>query len=100
MSAKAVDLDGIVRVCAYSFNLVLVIESKFSQLSNEFQFPVASFHHAGETYLVPDLLNKTWVCLSSSLFAFLTGRRGSIHRGVRRQLLFSRVTSSKAIFQP
>ncbi|KAF9476425.1 hypothetical protein BDN70DRAFT_882471 [Pholiota conissans] len=39
---EAVDLDGIVR------------------LSNEFKFPVASFHHAGETYLVPDLLKKTW----------------------------------------
>ncbi|KAF8662710.1 hypothetical protein AX16_001152 [Volvariella volvacea WC 439] len=39
---EAVDLDAIVR------------------LSNEFQFPVASFHHAGETYLVPELLKKTW----------------------------------------
>ncbi|KAG6872404.1 hypothetical protein C0995_009994 [Termitomyces sp. Mi166 len=39
---KAVDLDAIVR------------------LSNEFKFPVASFHHAGETYLVPELLKKTW----------------------------------------
>ncbi|KAF7984922.1 hypothetical protein HWV62_9825 [Athelia sp. TMB] len=40
---KAVDLDMIVR------------------LSNEFKFPVASFHHAGQTYLVPNLLKKTWV---------------------------------------
>ncbi|KAG1727960.1 uncharacterized protein EDB91DRAFT_1315483 [Suillus paluster] len=39
---KAVDLNGIVR------------------LTNEFEFPVASFHHAGETYLVPELLKKTW----------------------------------------
>ncbi|EIW84617.1 hypothetical protein CONPUDRAFT_134601 [Coniophora puteana RWD-64-598 SS2] len=39
---EAVDLDMIVR------------------LSHEFQFPVASFHHAGETYLVPDLLKKTF----------------------------------------
>ncbi|KAG1759992.1 hypothetical protein EDD22DRAFT_980832 [Suillus occidentalis] len=39
---EAVDLDGIVR------------------LTNEFEFPVASFHHAGETYLVPDLLKKMW----------------------------------------
>ncbi|KAH8826842.1 carbohydrate esterase family 9 protein [Flagelloscypha sp. PMI_526] len=30
------------------------------ELTNEFEFPVASFHHAGETYLVPDLLKKTW----------------------------------------
>jgi imidazolonepropionase-like amidohydrolase len=49
---EAVDLDGIVR------------------LSNEFQFPVASFHHAGETYLVPDLLKKTWGGVPSiALFA-------------------------------
>ncbi|KAL0946374.1 hypothetical protein HGRIS_012604 [Hohenbuehelia grisea] len=39
---EAVDLDMIVR------------------LSNEFKFPVASFHHAGETYLVPDLLKSAW----------------------------------------
>ncbi|OAX33578.1 hypothetical protein K503DRAFT_700202 [Rhizopogon vinicolor AM-OR11-026] len=39
---EAVDLDGIVR------------------LTNEFEFPVASFHHAGEAYLVPELLKKTW----------------------------------------
>ncbi|KAJ8522890.1 hypothetical protein ONZ45_g603 [Pleurotus djamor] len=39
---EAVDLDMIVR------------------LSNEFKFPIASFHHAGETYLVPDTLKKTW----------------------------------------
>ncbi|KAG5723784.1 hypothetical protein E4T56_gene9357, partial [Termitomyces sp. T112] len=37
---EAVDLDAIVR------------------LSNEFKFPVASIHHAGETYLVPELLKK------------------------------------------
>ncbi|KAF8065373.1 hypothetical protein FPV67DRAFT_1628755 [Lyophyllum atratum] len=39
---EAVDLDAIIR------------------LSNEFKFPIASLHHAGETYLVPDLLKKTW----------------------------------------
>ncbi|KAK6996805.1 composite domain of metallo-dependent hydrolase, partial [Favolaschia claudopus] len=39
---EAVDLDQIIR------------------LSNEFKFPVASFHHAGETYLVPELLKKAW----------------------------------------
>ncbi|KAG1894074.1 uncharacterized protein F5891DRAFT_1063835 [Suillus fuscotomentosus] len=35
------------------------------QPTNEFEFPVASSHHAGETYLVPELLEKTWVSLSS-----------------------------------
>ncbi|KAF9053390.1 hypothetical protein BJ165DRAFT_1447326 [Panaeolus papilionaceus] len=39
---EAVDLDGMVR------------------LTNEFKFPIASFHHAGETYLVPNLLKKVW----------------------------------------
>ncbi|KAJ4472839.1 carbohydrate esterase family 9 protein [Lentinula edodes] len=39
---EAVDLDGIVR------------------LSNEFKFPIAAFHHAHETYLVPDLLKKAY----------------------------------------
>ncbi|KZT52271.1 carbohydrate esterase family 9 protein [Calocera cornea HHB12733] len=39
---EAVDFDGIVR------------------LTNEFQFPVAAFHHAHEAYLVPDLLKKAW----------------------------------------
>ncbi|KAF9449461.1 hypothetical protein P691DRAFT_853918 [Macrolepiota fuliginosa MF-IS2] len=39
---EAVDLDMIVR------------------LSNEFQFKVASFHHGGDTHLVPDLLKKAF----------------------------------------
>ncbi|KAF9006581.1 carbohydrate esterase family 9 protein [Cyathus striatus] len=39
---EAVDLDDIVR------------------LTNEFQFPLATFHHASEAYLVPDLLKRTW----------------------------------------
>ncbi|TFK43732.1 carbohydrate esterase family 9 protein [Crucibulum laeve] len=39
---EAVDLDNIVR------------------LTNEFQFPIASFHHASEAYLVPDVLKKAW----------------------------------------
>jgi hypothetical protein len=30
------------------------------RLSNEFKFPVAAFHHAHETYLVPDLLKTTY----------------------------------------
>lgn len=39
---EAVDLDMMVR------------------LTEEFQFHLASFHHAAETYLVPDLLKSTW----------------------------------------
>ncbi|KDQ09069.1 hypothetical protein BOTBODRAFT_165096 [Botryobasidium botryosum FD-172 SS1] len=30
------------------------------RLSNEFQFPVAAYHHAHDAYLVPELLKKTW----------------------------------------
>lgn len=39
---EAVDFDGVVR------------------LSNEFKFPIAAFHHAPESYLVPDLIKKAW----------------------------------------
>jgi hypothetical protein len=42
-ASQAVDLDALIR------------------LSNEFKFPIASIHHAGETYLVPELLKKAWV---------------------------------------
>ena len=74
---KAVDLDGFIRVRLFPYtksyyplnNLFFV---SFLKLSNEFKFPVASFHHAGETYLVPDLLKKTWVIktFSFSFFPF------------------------------
>ncbi|KAI0930402.1 hypothetical protein AcV5_007126 [Taiwanofungus camphoratus] len=39
---ETVDLDDIVR------------------LSNEFQFPIAAFHHAHEAYLVPDVLKQAY----------------------------------------
>ncbi|KZV70092.1 carbohydrate esterase family 9 protein [Peniophora sp. CONT] len=39
---EAVDLDNFVR------------------LTNEFKFPVAAFHHAHETYLVPDVLKRAY----------------------------------------
>ncbi|KAM6500145.1 hypothetical protein JOM56_003159 [Amanita muscaria] len=61
---EAVDLDMIVR------------------LSNEFQFPVASFHHAGETYLVPDLLKKTWGGVPTiALFASNFRKKREAYRG-------------------
>ncbi|KAH7889205.1 hypothetical protein F5I97DRAFT_486659 [Phlebopus sp. FC_14] len=61
---EAVDLDGIVR------------------LTNEFEFPVASFHHAGETYLVPDLLKKTWGGVPSiALFAANFRKKREAYRG-------------------
>ncbi|KAF9569103.1 carbohydrate esterase family 9 protein [Agrocybe pediades] len=39
---EAVDLDATIR------------------LSNEFQFSIASFHHASEAWLVPDVLKRMW----------------------------------------
>ena len=39
---EAVDLDNMVRI------------------TNEFGFSIAAFHHAHETYLVPDLLKETY----------------------------------------
>ncbi|KAG9112790.1 hypothetical protein FRC07_007874, partial [Ceratobasidium sp. 392] len=39
---ETVDIDGLVR------------------LSNEFKFPIAAFHHAHESYLVPGLIKKAW----------------------------------------
>ncbi|CAE6451854.1 unnamed protein product [Rhizoctonia solani] len=39
---EAVDFDGMVR------------------LSNEFKFPIATFHHAHEAYLVPDLIKQAY----------------------------------------
>ncbi|KAF8447198.1 hypothetical protein L210DRAFT_3525216 [Boletus edulis BED1] len=61
---EAVDLDVIVR------------------LSNEFKFPVASFHHAGQTYLVPDLLRKTWGGMPSiALFAANFRKKREAYRG-------------------
>lgn len=38
---EEVDLDSMVR------------------LTNEFEFPIASFHHASEAWLVPNLLKRT-----------------------------------------
>ncbi|KIK32466.1 hypothetical protein CY34DRAFT_101461, partial [Suillus luteus UH-Slu-Lm8-n1] len=61
---EAVDLDGIVR------------------LTNEFEFPVASFHHAGETYLVPELLKQTWVSTPAiALFASNFRKKREAFRG-------------------
>ena len=31
-----------------------------TQITNEFEFPLAAFHHAQETYLVPDTLKSAY----------------------------------------
>lgn len=60
---EAVDLDAIIR------------------LSNEFKFPIASLHHAGETYLVPDLLKKAWGGVPSiALFASNARKKREAYR--------------------
>ncbi|KAG6845918.1 hypothetical protein H0H87_000724 [Tephrocybe sp. NHM501043] len=53
---EATDLDGIVR------------------LSNEFKFSIAAFHHAHETYLVPDLIKKAYG-LTPAVALFATNAR-------------------------
>ncbi|KAF8525610.1 hypothetical protein BU17DRAFT_41726 [Hysterangium stoloniferum] len=61
---EPVDFDGIVR------------------LTNEFKFPVASFHHAGSAYLVPDLLKKTYGGTPSiALFASNFRKKREAYRG-------------------
>ncbi|KAI6026450.1 hypothetical protein BKA83DRAFT_7804 [Pisolithus microcarpus] len=32
----------------------------FIQLTNKFKFPIATFHHAHEAYLIPELLKKAY----------------------------------------
>ncbi|KAF8584419.1 carbohydrate esterase family 9 protein [Ramaria rubella] len=61
---EPVDFDGIVR------------------LTNEFKFPVASFHHAGSAYLVPDLLKKTYGGAPAiALFASNFRKKREAYRG-------------------
>ncbi|KAK7470199.1 hypothetical protein VKT23_001637 [Stygiomarasmius scandens] len=54
---EAVDLDGIIR------------------LTNEFKFKIAAFHHAHETYLVPDLLKKMYGGEPPAVALFATNGR-------------------------
>ncbi|KAK7470191.1 hypothetical protein VKT23_001629 [Stygiomarasmius scandens] len=54
---EAVDLDGIIR------------------LTNEFKFKIAAFHHAHETYLVPDLLKKMYGGEPPAVALFATSAR-------------------------
>ncbi|KAJ6607174.1 hypothetical protein B0H10DRAFT_2073018 [Mycena sp. CBHHK59/15] len=61
---EAVDLDALMR------------------LSNEFKFPIASIHHAGETYLVPNLLKKAWGGFPAiALFASNFRKKREAYRG-------------------
>jgi hypothetical protein len=65
---EAVDIDDFVRVC---WRFVIVLNDTYRlQLSNEFQFPVAAFHHASEAYLVPDVLKRAYGSLHQLLLTF------------------------------
>lgn len=45
------------------------------RISNEFQFPIAAFHHAHETYLVPELLKQAWGPVPPAVALFATNAR-------------------------
>lgn len=53
------------------------------RVSNEFQFPISSFHHAHEAYLVPDLLRQTWgpVTPAAAIFANNARYKREAYRG-------------------
>ncbi|KAL1686090.1 hypothetical protein GGG16DRAFT_118255 [Schizophyllum commune] len=51
-------LRGKVKVNTHCYEAVDLDD--FVRLTNEFKFPLASFHHAHETYLVPDVLKRTY----------------------------------------
>ena len=54
----------------------------FPQLTNEFKFPIAAFHHAHETYLVPDLLKQAYgPTPGSALFATKARYKREAFRG-------------------
>lgn len=49
--------------------------SSLARISNEFQFPIAAFHHAHETYLVPGLFEQTWGPNKPAVAIFATNAR-------------------------
>ncbi|KAI0062927.1 composite domain of metallo-dependent hydrolase [Artomyces pyxidatus] len=51
-------LRGKVKVQTHCYEAVDF--DNFVRLSNEFEFPVAAFHHAHEAYLVPDVLKRAY----------------------------------------
>ncbi|KAI5900749.1 uncharacterized protein SCHCODRAFT_02483778 [Schizophyllum commune H4-8] len=51
-------LRGKVKVQTHCYEAVDLDD--FVRLSNEFRFPIAAFHHAHESYLVPDVLKRAY----------------------------------------
>ncbi|KAG1765833.1 hypothetical protein EV702DRAFT_981291 [Suillus placidus] len=73
-------LRGCVRLSVHCYEAVDL--NRIVCLTNEFEFPVASFHHAGETYLVPELLKKTWGGTPAiALFASNFRKKHEAYRG-------------------
>jgi len=56
-----VDLDDLVRVSWWFNDGHSGCTDAFMKITNEFKFNIASFHHAHEAYLVPEVLKKTLV---------------------------------------
>jgi len=56
-----VDLDDLVRVSGRFGDDHSGCADAFMKITNEFKFNIASFHHAHEAYLVPEVLKKTLV---------------------------------------
>ncbi|KAJ6595658.1 composite domain of metallo-dependent hydrolase [Mycena vulgaris] len=58
MEALVDILRGKVKVQTHCYEAVDI--DAFVRMSNEFQFPIASFHHAHESYLVPEVLKRAY----------------------------------------
>ncbi|KAG6841872.1 hypothetical protein C0991_005602 [Blastosporella zonata] len=79
---EATDLDGIVRVRNVLSLYDGYCDESYAQLSNEFKFPIAAFHHAHETYLVPDLVKKAYgLTPAVALFATNSRYKREAYRG-------------------
>ncbi|KAI5115486.1 hypothetical protein M0805_007780 [Coniferiporia weirii] len=77
----AVDvLRGKVKVQTHCYEAVDL--DNFVRLSNEFKFPVAAFHHAHETYLVPGVLKQAYgdVPPASAMFASFSRYKREAYR--------------------
>lgn len=77
----AVDvLRGKVKVQTHCYEAVDLDD--FVRLSNEFKFPIAAFHHAHETYLVPDALKRAYgnIPPASAMFASFSRYKREAYR--------------------
>ncbi|KAF9227423.1 carbohydrate esterase family 9 protein [Gyrodon lividus] len=73
-------LRGRVKVHAHCYEAVDLDD--FVRLTNEFKFPVAAFHHAHETYLVPGTLKQAYSSTpAAALFATNARYKREAYRG-------------------